>query len=279
MTACRCTRPPVPLEALAIKGQPNKDMDLTTAVGASYPVEWVPIPEPDHDDDTDNRRDRVSGFTPNRVQAADRGAAIFSRQEGMWVGHGQKIYFDCTSGGKAGLGQVWEYAPGREQLTLIYESTERGDAREPRQRRDRAAHRRHPPPGGQQRRAVRPRRHPRRRDLRLREDGGERVGVLRRLLRPRSQDALPEPAGRPRQPRRSARPATRLSPTRSTARSRRATATTRRADVLAAASPTPPPGLRSQRSARRGAARSELVLLQHKRSANPHRSVGRTSLC
>ena len=113
-----------PLEALAIKGQPNKDMDLTTAVGASYPVEWVPIPEPDHNDDTDNRRDRVSGFTPNRVQAADRGAAIFSRQEGMWVGHGQKIYFDCTSGGKAGLGQVWEYAPGREQLTLIYESSD-----------------------------------------------------------------------------------------------------------------------------------------------------------
>lgn len=111
-----------PVEALAIAGEPNKDMDLTTVVGASYPVQWVPIPEPDHDDDTDNRRDRVSGFTPNRVQAADRGAAVFSRQEGMWAGHG-KIYFDCTSGGKARLGQVWEYDPGKEELTLIYEST------------------------------------------------------------------------------------------------------------------------------------------------------------
>ena len=111
-----------PVEALAVKGQPRKDMDLTTAVGASYPVEWVPIPEPDHEDDTDFRLDRVPGFTPNRVQAADNGAAIFSRQEGMWAGRG-KIYFDCTSGGEAGLGQVWEYEPGREQLTLIYEST------------------------------------------------------------------------------------------------------------------------------------------------------------
>ena len=114
-----------PVEALAIRGEPRKDMDLTTAVGASYPVEWVPIPEPDHDDDSDNRRDRAVGYTPNRVAAADGGAAIFSRQEGMWAGPGNgKIYFDCTSGGKAGLGQVWEYDPGRELLTLIYESTD-----------------------------------------------------------------------------------------------------------------------------------------------------------
>ena len=117
-----------PLEALAIRGEPNKDMDLTTAVGVAYPVEWVPIPEPDHDDDTDNRRDRVPGFTPTRVQAADAGAAIFSREEGMWSGpgsaiNGAKVYFDCTTGGRAGLGQVWEYDPGRETLTLVYEST------------------------------------------------------------------------------------------------------------------------------------------------------------
>jgi len=113
-----------PLQALAIAGEPNKDMDLTTEVGVSYPVEWVAIDEPDHDDDTDNRRDRVFGFTPNRVQAADGGAAVFSRQEGMWAGPGNaKVYFDCTSGGRARLGQVWEYDPGRELLTLIYEST------------------------------------------------------------------------------------------------------------------------------------------------------------
>jgi len=39
----------------------------------------------------------------------------------MWVG-GKKIYFDVTNGGAAGQGQVWEYDPERELLTLIFES-------------------------------------------------------------------------------------------------------------------------------------------------------------
>ena len=115
-----------PLEALAIKGAPKKNMDLVTTPGASFPVEWVPVPEPDHDDDTDNRRDRVRGFTPTRIQAIDNGAAYFDRQEGMWAssqGGGFKVYFDCTTGGPQNLGQVWEYDPGREVLTLIYIST------------------------------------------------------------------------------------------------------------------------------------------------------------
>lgn len=124
-----------PLEALAIRGVRNMDMD-TAVVGVPYPVEWVPIPEPDHDDDTDNRRDRVPGLTPNRVQAADAGAAIFSRQEGMWAGpgsatNGAKVYFDCTDGGRIRRGQVWEYDPGRERLTLIYESTSRATLENP----------------------------------------------------------------------------------------------------------------------------------------------------
>ena len=91
-------------------------------IGVPYPVEWVTIDEPDHGDDTDNRRDRVPGFTPVRFQAQDKGAAMFDRQEGMWVGGG-KVYFDCTDGGAQSLGQVWEYDAGRETLTLIYEST------------------------------------------------------------------------------------------------------------------------------------------------------------
>jgi secreted PhoX family phosphatase len=88
-------------------------------------VEWVPVPEPDHDDDTDDRRDRAPGFTPNRIQAQDNGAAYFDRMEGIWAGPGDraKLYFDCTTGGAQNLGQVWEYDPGRRTLTLIYEST------------------------------------------------------------------------------------------------------------------------------------------------------------
>jgi uncharacterized protein len=116
-----------PLEALAIKGQPHFNADAVTEVGVPFPVEWVPVPDPDHDDDTDNRRDRVPGFTPTRIQAQDNGAAYFDRQEGLWVsgvGQGAKVYFDCTTGGPQNLGQVWEYDPDRETLTLIFISTD-----------------------------------------------------------------------------------------------------------------------------------------------------------
>lgn len=114
-----------PLQALKIKGEFHANMDTGRVVGVPYPVEWVTVEEPDHEDDTNNRRDRAPGFTPTRIQAQDNGAAYFDRQEGMWAGPGDqaKVYFDCTEGGTANLGQVWEYDPGRETITLVYEST------------------------------------------------------------------------------------------------------------------------------------------------------------
>ena len=112
-----------PLQALKIVGEFHANMDLGRIVGVPSPVEWVDVEDPDHNDDTDNRRDRVPGFTPNRIQAQDKGAAYFDRQEGMWAGTGEsKIYFDCTTGGAQKLGQIWEYDPRRETLTLMYES-------------------------------------------------------------------------------------------------------------------------------------------------------------
>jgi len=107
-----------PLEALAIKGAPRFNTDTVGTAGTTFEVEWVPVPEPDHDDDTD----RTPAAT--RFQAQSNGAALFDREEGIWVsGKAGKIYFDCTSGGPANLGQVWEYDPGRETLTLLYVST------------------------------------------------------------------------------------------------------------------------------------------------------------
>jgi uncharacterized protein len=111
-----------PLQALKLAHEFRANMDTGRPIGLPYPVEWVTIDEPDHDDDTDERRDRAPGSTPVRFQAQDKGAAVFDRQEGMWVGAG-KIYFDCTEGGAQNLGQIWEYDPAREVLTLIYEST------------------------------------------------------------------------------------------------------------------------------------------------------------
>ena len=121
-----------PLQALKLRDEFHANMDIGRTVGVAYPVEWVPVPEPDHEDDTDARVDRVSGFTPNRVQAQDNGAAYFDRLEGMWTEPGEsRIYFDTTSGGAAKLGQVWEYHPGRETLTLVFESSSSTELQNP----------------------------------------------------------------------------------------------------------------------------------------------------
>jgi uncharacterized protein len=121
-----------PLQALKIRDVFHANMDQVHTVGVPFPVEWVTVDDPDHDDDTDGRKDRVPGFIPNRVQAQDRGAAFFHRQEGMWAGPGEaKIYFDCTQGGAIRKGQVWAYDPGRETITLVYESTDAARLDEP----------------------------------------------------------------------------------------------------------------------------------------------------
>lgn len=79
----------------------------------------------DHNDDSDQNRVGPPSNLPTRFQAQNKGAAFFDRQEGIWAGPGDsKLYFDCTTGGALGFGQVWEYDPGRETITLIYESND-----------------------------------------------------------------------------------------------------------------------------------------------------------
>jgi uncharacterized protein len=108
------------LQALKVKGVFNMNMDAETVVGKPLKVEWVTIDNPDHEDDTDN--------TPQatRFQGQAKDAAKFDREEGMWVGQGgngeAKVYFDCTNGGPNDLGQIWEYDPGCETITLIFQS-------------------------------------------------------------------------------------------------------------------------------------------------------------
>jgi secreted PhoX family phosphatase len=104
------------LQALKIKGVNNAVMDAHPRVGKPYEVEWVSIEEPNPVDDTDS--------TPLAVgeQAKAQGAAIFDREEGIWV-RGNRVYFDCTEGGEDDLGQVYEFDPRSQTITLIYEST------------------------------------------------------------------------------------------------------------------------------------------------------------
>lgn len=94
------------LQALKIKGRPGFDTsnrDMTNIlVGEAIAVEWVTIEEPDPDGDTV----RVEGFS--------KGAARFSRGEGICYSNGE-FYFTCTDGGRGGYGQVWRYVPGKDE--------------------------------------------------------------------------------------------------------------------------------------------------------------------
>jgi uncharacterized protein len=99
------------LQALVVRGRPNFDAN-TAEPGESYQVEWVTIEEPNPPADTVRR------------EAQAKNAAVFDRTEGAWTAD-DRIYFDCTTGGEAQCGQLWEYRPrGRDggELKLIYES-------------------------------------------------------------------------------------------------------------------------------------------------------------
>jgi secreted PhoX family phosphatase len=100
------------LQALVVSGQPNLDMNAVSP-GQSLAVEWVTIEEPNPPADT------------VRTEAQAKDAAIFDRTEGIWSSNG-RLYFDCTTGGEAQLGQLWEYTPRGSSggtLRLIFEST------------------------------------------------------------------------------------------------------------------------------------------------------------
>ena len=108
------------LQALVVRGRPNFDADDANP-GDVLRAEWVTIEEPNPLTDT------------VRTEAQAKGAAIFNRTEGIWSAD-RRVYFDCTSGGGAGLGQIWEYAPeGRDEgaLRLVYESTSADDLQSP----------------------------------------------------------------------------------------------------------------------------------------------------
>lgn len=96
------------LQAIRRRGVRSFDADAAHP-GETFAVDWVTIDDPDPAADT------------VRQQAQAEGAIAFNRLEGCWEGDG-RIYFDATEGGEEGLGQLWEYDPRRELLTLVFES-------------------------------------------------------------------------------------------------------------------------------------------------------------
>jgi uncharacterized protein len=102
------------LQVLTIEGKPRFNTMTGQQRFVPMKVKWVRIPEPDS-----RKGELESGFVFN--QGLERGAAQFARLEGCWFGD-RSVFFNATSGGDAGAGQVWQYHIGRRELQLIFES-------------------------------------------------------------------------------------------------------------------------------------------------------------
>jgi hypothetical protein len=98
------------LEALVIKDMPQAITKTNFPVGEPMEVEWVRIDSVNPPNDSAPPEGADITQYGVRFQGFAKGAAQFSRGEGIWYGDGE-FYFCCTDGGEKGLGQVWRYIP------------------------------------------------------------------------------------------------------------------------------------------------------------------------
>ncbi len=106
------------LQALVVD-DPKRSADTRNWNSADWPtgktarVRWIDLDNPE------------SPADDLRLRGAARGAAIFARGEGIHMGAGE-LFFACTSGGAAKLGQIFRLKLGRsgERLELFFESTD-----------------------------------------------------------------------------------------------------------------------------------------------------------
>ena len=102
------------LEMLAVEGRADLRRGLKAA--QTFDVKWVPIDEPDRAH-SPGSNDTLGVF----MQGQQQGGAIFGRLEGCGY-RDDRIFVTATIGGNAQAGQVWEYDPREERLTLLFES-------------------------------------------------------------------------------------------------------------------------------------------------------------
>ncbi len=104
------------LEMLAVAGADGYSTLTGQQAGVALPVRWVPIDDPD----PDLEANPAAGVAQEGIA---KGAAVFNRLEGIWYDQRTGgVFFNSTSGGDAGYGQVWHYDPRAESLTLFFES-------------------------------------------------------------------------------------------------------------------------------------------------------------
>lgn len=98
------------LQALVIIGMPGLDTDNHNPanqipVATVFDVDWVDL------DDVQSPNNNL------RIQGRSKGAAVFSRGEGIWYGNNE-MFFCATSGGLERRGQVWRLTPGPDTFRL-----------------------------------------------------------------------------------------------------------------------------------------------------------------
>jgi len=107
------------LQMLAVAGAPNHDTRRGRHIGRRLACRWVDIEQPDSDAPA---LDALFVFD----QGYAKGGALFARLEGCrW--EDDSVYIVATSGGDAGVGQIFRYVPtpAGGELTLIFESPSR----------------------------------------------------------------------------------------------------------------------------------------------------------
>lgn len=94
------------LEALGIQGKPGIETAVDFPLNTPFPVVWIPL------EDVESPEDNL------RKQAAEKGAAIFTREEGIaYDPLNGEVFFCCTDGGEKELGQIWRYVPDETNQT------------------------------------------------------------------------------------------------------------------------------------------------------------------
>ena len=99
---------------LKVAGVNLAPLGASYARGTTFDVEWVRIDQPDN----------ISPTMPGNfvwAQGRAQGAATFARLEGCWFGNERRIYIVSTNGG-IGQGQVWDYDPHHETISLLFQS-------------------------------------------------------------------------------------------------------------------------------------------------------------
>lgn len=102
------------LQMLKVPGR--LDLRRGCRAGETLDVQWVDIADPTRRH-TPELHDAAGVFNQGKTQ----GATTFARLEGCWWGNG-RVYFDATSGGDQGLGQIWQLDPRNQRLELVFES-------------------------------------------------------------------------------------------------------------------------------------------------------------